>query len=189
MEAKPDGEKWRALDYIESPTFTDKSHTRVLLKAHSWNSRKRPLRACLHEGGGPQVGEVTCGGLPHLTCKREHIKMRDCMDRRVTPPTRVTSPTWGPPPSCKQALKMPRFGGRLRGMVAHEGCSTCSQSTDSLKWSIHPASSKTVMIQFLADFTANLDQAYDSINEFIIRKFNPLVVVHFRFIAVFLHAL
>ena len=24
-------------------------------------------RACLHEGGGPQVGEVTCGGLPHLS--------------------------------------------------------------------------------------------------------------------------
>ena len=62
------------------------------------------LRACLHEGGGSQVGEVTCGGLPHLTSKRDHIKMRDCMDRRVTPPTRVTSPTWGPPPSCKQAL-------------------------------------------------------------------------------------
>ena len=65
------------------------------------------LRACLHEGGVPQVGEVTCGGLPHLACKRDHIKMRDCMDRRVTPPKRVTSPTWGPPPPCKQAL---RFG-------------------------------------------------------------------------------
>ena len=52
----------------------------------------------LHEGGGPQLGEVTCGGLPHLTCKRDHIKMRDYMDRRVT------SPTWGSPPSCKQAL-------------------------------------------------------------------------------------
>ena len=26
------------------------------------------------------------------------------MDRRVTPPKLVTSPTWGPPPSCKQAL-------------------------------------------------------------------------------------
>ena len=22
------------------------------------------VRACLHEGGGPQVGEVTCGTLP-----------------------------------------------------------------------------------------------------------------------------
>ena len=32
------------------------------------------LRACLHEGGGPQVGEVTCGKLPHLTCKRDHVK-------------------------------------------------------------------------------------------------------------------
>ena len=27
------------------------------------------------------------------------------MDRRVTPPKRVTSPTWGPLPPCKQALK------------------------------------------------------------------------------------
>ena len=51
------------------------------------------LRACLHEGGGPQVGEVTRGKLPHLTYKRDHIKMRDYMDKRVT------SPTWGPPRS------------------------------------------------------------------------------------------
>ena len=68
------------------------------------------LRACLHEGGGPQAGEVTCGGLPHLTRKRDHIKMRDYMDRRVTPRKRVTSPTWGPPPPCKQALQ-PRHPG------------------------------------------------------------------------------
>ena len=40
---------------------------------------------------GPQEGEVTCGALPHLTCKRDHIKMRDYMDRRVTPPKWVTS--------------------------------------------------------------------------------------------------
>ena len=32
------------------------------------------LTACLHEGGGPQAGEVTCGKLPHLTCKRDHVK-------------------------------------------------------------------------------------------------------------------
>ena len=68
-------------------------------------SLRDQLRACLHEGGGPQVGEVTCGRLPHLTCKRDHIKIRDCMDRRVTPPKRVTSPSWGPPPPCKQALR------------------------------------------------------------------------------------
>ena len=64
------------------------------------------LRASLHEGGGPQVGEITCGRLPHLTCKRDHIKMRDYMDRRATPPKRVTSPIWGTPPPCKQALRL-----------------------------------------------------------------------------------
>ena len=35
------------------------------------------VRACLHEGGGPQVGEVTRGGSPHLACKRDQIKRRD----------------------------------------------------------------------------------------------------------------
>ena len=61
--------------------------------------------ACLQEGGGPQVGEVRCGGSPHLTCKRDHIKMRDYMDRWVTTLNRVTSPTWSPPPPYKQALR------------------------------------------------------------------------------------
>ena len=63
-------------------------------KGEKWKLRSgiERLRACLHEGG------KTFGGLPHLTCKRYQIKMRDYMDRRVT------SPTWGPPPPCKQAL-------------------------------------------------------------------------------------
>ena len=49
------------------------------------------------EVGDPryEVGEVTCGGSPHLSCKRDQIKMRDSMDRRVTQPNRVS----------KQALK------------------------------------------------------------------------------------
>ena len=34
------------------------------------------------------------------------IKMRGYMDTRVTPPERVTSPTWGPPPPCKRALNL-----------------------------------------------------------------------------------
>ena len=63
------------------------------------------FRACLHEGGGPHVGEVTCGGLPHVSCKHDHIKMRDYMGRQVIPSKRVTSPIWGTPPSCKHALK------------------------------------------------------------------------------------
>ena len=42
---------------------------------------------------------------PHLSCKRDQIKIRDPMERRFTPPKRVTSPTWGPPTPCKQALE------------------------------------------------------------------------------------
>ena len=37
--------------------------------------------ACLHGGGGPQKGEVTGGGLPQLSSKRDQIKMRDYVDR------------------------------------------------------------------------------------------------------------
>ena len=48
------------------------------------------FRVCLHGGAGPQIGEVTRGGSPDLSCKRDKIYMRDYMDRRVT------SPTWGP---------------------------------------------------------------------------------------------
>ena len=63
------------------------------------------LRACLHGGGGPQVSEVTCGGLPHLSCKHEQIKMRDYMDRRVTPPKRV---------------KEQRDGAAVRVLASHQ---------------------------------------------------------------------
>ena len=45
-------------------------------------------------------------GSPHLSCKRDQIKMRDHMDRRVTPRKRDTSPTSGAPPPCKQALDL-----------------------------------------------------------------------------------
>ena len=57
-------------------------------------------RACLHGGGGPEIGEVTCGGSPHRSYKREQIKMRDYMDRRVAPPS------WGRPAPSKQALNV-----------------------------------------------------------------------------------
>ena len=56
------------------------------------------------EVGGPQKGVVTCGGSPYLSYKRDQMKMRDYMDKRVTPPKRVTSATWGRQPPCKQAL-------------------------------------------------------------------------------------
>ena len=39
------------------------------------------------------------------------------MDRRVTPPKRVTSPTWGPSPPCKQALEFSSFLGIYTGTL------------------------------------------------------------------------
>ena len=44
-------------------------------------------------------------GHPTYHCKRVQIKMRDYMDRRVTPPKRVTWPTWGPLAPCNQTLR------------------------------------------------------------------------------------
>ena len=49
------------------------------------------LRSYLHGGRGAQVGEVACGVSPHLSCKRDQIKVRDYMDRRDTPPKAHTS--------------------------------------------------------------------------------------------------
>ena len=53
----------------------------------SLKTAAKEIRVCLHEGGGPQVGEVTCGKLPHLTCKRDHIKIRDFKDPCLGSPT------------------------------------------------------------------------------------------------------
>ena len=105
IPSTPWNDQWSLLFLVnqsKSKTFIDLKITRKPVQT---------VRACLHKGGGPQVGEVTCGGLPHLSCKRDHIKTRDCMDRRVTPPNRVTSPTWDPPPPCKQALSLPNNSG------------------------------------------------------------------------------
>ena len=56
------------------------------------------LRTCVHGGGGPQIGEVTCGGSPHLSYERDQIKRRDYMDREGYPTkagylTHLGSPT------------------------------------------------------------------------------------------------
>ena len=63
------------------------------------------LKSLFTRRWGHQIGEVTCGGLPHLSCKRDHIKMREYMDRQVIPPKRVTSLIWGTLPPCKQARR------------------------------------------------------------------------------------
>ena len=63
-----------------------------------------------------QVRLLSCSGSPHLLCKRDQIKMRDYTDRPVTPPKRVTSPTWGPPPLCKQALNPVKWQSMAVGL-------------------------------------------------------------------------
>ena len=57
-------------------------------------------RASLHRGGRPQVGKGTpLGEVTRLSiCKPDRIKRRNYTDEWVT------SPTWVPPPPCKQAL-------------------------------------------------------------------------------------
>ena len=73
-------------------------------------------RACLHGDWAHQIGEVTCRGSPHLLCKCDQLKMRDHMDRQVTTPKQVTSPTWGPPPPCKQALNPVKWQSMATGL-------------------------------------------------------------------------
>ena len=55
----------------------------MYLSLQSCESLSPAVRACLQGDGGPQIGEVTCGGSPHLSCKCDQTKMRDYMDRRV----------------------------------------------------------------------------------------------------------
>ena len=58
------------------------------------------VRARLHGGGGPQVGEVT--RLSTLSL----ILIWSRLHYRWGNPPHVISPIWGPPPPCKQAIKL-----------------------------------------------------------------------------------
>ena len=106
------------------------------------------LTVCLHGGGGPQIGEVTRGRSPHLSCKRGQIKMRDYIDRRVT------SPTWSPPPPCRQALRVPQSHDRCTlGLVIHWKKTLRSYRVNSRKgWvmgiTVSPPKSKTIVVAF-----------------------------------------
>ena len=59
---------------------------RPFLYGFSAGSKAIRFRDRLRGGGRPQIGEVNYGGSLHLSSKRDQIKMRDYMDRRVTPP-------------------------------------------------------------------------------------------------------
>ena len=95
------GEFWSQMRLVDNEKYNFRNRRMFSIPRVKTNR----FRACLHGGGVPQVGEVRCGRSPHLSCKHDQMKMRDYMDRRVTPPKRVTSPSWGPPPPCKQALR------------------------------------------------------------------------------------
>ena len=59
------------------------------------------------EVGDPSNVRLTCGGSPHLTCKRDQLKMRCYLNRWVTHLNRLPhlpAPPPPPPPPCKQAL-------------------------------------------------------------------------------------
>ena len=60
----------------------------------------------LHLSGLPGTADraTRLGEVPHLSCESSQEKKRDCMERLVNPPRWGTSPTWGPPPPCEQAL-------------------------------------------------------------------------------------
>ena len=56
--------------------------------------------------GGSYGGKFLKKLVVLLSCKRDQNKIRNYMDRRVTPVRPVTSPTRGPPPPCNQALNV-----------------------------------------------------------------------------------
>ena len=58
--------------------------------------------------------QETCGGSPHLSSKRDWIKMRDYLDRWVTPLKIITSLTWGTPHAWDAGPNKKKDVARLR---------------------------------------------------------------------------
>ena len=54
------------------------------------------------DNNGPILGDLT-GVAGHPNYHVNVVKLKYYVDRRVTPPKRVTSPAWGPPPPCTRA--------------------------------------------------------------------------------------
>ena len=88
-------------------------HSVLWLSIVSFNNDAKPSPKWIcsnlkyHESDPGQAGYPTLNvymakfdpgweGYPVWQCRRDQIKMRDHMDRRVTPPKGVPSPTWGP---------------------------------------------------------------------------------------------
>ena len=90
---------WPPFHCFGTPIWPPWRHVKTLYS----NARLKWFRACLHGGRGPRVGEVThLGG---VTCLSIYILIWSCVHDRWGHPPHVTSPIWGPPPLCKQALR------------------------------------------------------------------------------------
>ena len=73
-------------------------------------------------------GNPTWQTRPHLSCKRDQNKIRNYIDRRVT------SPTWGPQPPCKQALiRLALMHHLINGVFLWHCCLAMSQNTREMK--------------------------------------------------------
>ena len=57
--------------FLTSVGFKHSTKRRWFIETDS--KTQSTLRACLGGARGPQIGEVTCGGTPHLSCKRDQI--------------------------------------------------------------------------------------------------------------------
>ena len=79
----------RNIALIYSVTICEEKNNQRIVHGQGASNTNCILRACLHGGGGPQIGEVTyVAGHPTY---HVNVIMRDYMDRWIT------SPTWGSP--------------------------------------------------------------------------------------------
>ena len=74
----------KIFNYSKRNFVSPSDHVMFYIHYITTNEMPNHFRACLHGGGGPQIGEVTCGGSPNLWCKRDQIKMGDYVGRRAT---------------------------------------------------------------------------------------------------------
>ena len=75
---------WKSFSLPVSAFLLSQYSTILAKVVHDFTTR---LRACLHGSWGPQIGEVTCGGSPHLLCKRDHFKRKDLIYGQAGYPT------------------------------------------------------------------------------------------------------
>ena len=114
------------------------------------------FRACLHWGGGPDVGEVTLsgGGVTRLSIQCLILIWSRLHDRWGDLP-QVTSPIGGPPPPCKQALRevavVERFKQESLYRLSAEKSGPCREIVISRGSTVHNKWSTQLYQQFTFD--------------------------------------